>query len=403
MSSYFVGTNITVIVSTFNRALYLPVSLDSLLAQTVPPHQVIVVDDGSQDNTAAVLQRYVGRIEVIRQPSNQGKAAGLNVALPRVHGDMTWIFDDDDVALPNAIEVGLRAMEEEPSAAFCRTAFVEGAVGPGGKLEPGRLRPLSCSSNELFFSELLLACSSRLPGWLVRSDCYRAVGGFDPALIRSQDYDMMLRLSRRYPGTAVDKPTFIERIHEGDRGGASDRHKASDRYWRWLHYDQIIFRRLWRELDLSEYLPASALAGLDDQAAARRLRIRRLTVAARQALKDEVLADLEAVIRGMAGSAPMTGPERRDCGLAFRMPHSAAMLCQDKNFVQTVRTMCRGPVGADLRAEFARGLYHAVQEVLRDVDPLPVGQMTAAATSLLGWSGFSAMLKSKAGPNAQSS
>ena len=73
----------TVIVPTFNRAAFIGETLDSLLAQSWPPGQIVVVDDGSTDGTPAALDRFGDRIEVIRKP-NGGKATALNAALPLV-------------------------------------------------------------------------------------------------------------------------------------------------------------------------------------------------------------------------------------------------------------------------------------------------------------------------------
>src|SRR5688572_6812621 len=93
----------TVIVPTFNRAAFVGETLDSLLAQSWPPGQIVVVDDGSTDGTPSALDRFGDRIEVIRKP-NGGKATALNAALPLVRHGAVWIFDDDDIALPDGLE-----------------------------------------------------------------------------------------------------------------------------------------------------------------------------------------------------------------------------------------------------------------------------------------------------------
>jgi glycosyltransferase involved in cell wall biosynthesis len=107
----------TVIVPTFNRARFIGEALDSILGQTRRPDQVIVVNDGSTDGTLSVLDAYSSRIEVVSKP-NGGKAAAINTAMPLAGGDCVWIFDDDDVALPDALQRHLEALEEDVEADF---------------------------------------------------------------------------------------------------------------------------------------------------------------------------------------------------------------------------------------------------------------------------------------------
>ena len=97
-------TSVTVIIPTYNRAHLLRQALDSIFRQTLTPSQVIVTDDGSTDDTREALRGYYDRIEYLPQAHNRGKAAALNAALPRVRGELVWIFDDDDVALPHSLD-----------------------------------------------------------------------------------------------------------------------------------------------------------------------------------------------------------------------------------------------------------------------------------------------------------
>jgi len=97
------ASDVTAVIATCNRAHYLGEALDSVLRQTMPPAQVIVVNDGSTDATEAVLGRYGERIEVINQ-ENGGKSRALNRAMAKVRGEYLWIFDDDDIAVPQSLE-----------------------------------------------------------------------------------------------------------------------------------------------------------------------------------------------------------------------------------------------------------------------------------------------------------
>ena len=112
-----VPATITAIVPTYNRARYLATAIDSVLDQTLRPAEVLVVDDGSVDETREILKTYGARIQAIHK-TNGGKASALNLALKNARGEFIWIFDDDDVALPDALEKMFNALAEHPESAF---------------------------------------------------------------------------------------------------------------------------------------------------------------------------------------------------------------------------------------------------------------------------------------------
>ena len=116
---------VSIVIPAYNAGKYLRATLDSVLAQTYLPGQIIVVDDGSEDDTQAMLRGFGKRIEVIRQ-ENQGKSSAINCALPRVTGDYVWFFDDDDVALPDAIASRMEVLHAQPDLDFVATGHLCG-------------------------------------------------------------------------------------------------------------------------------------------------------------------------------------------------------------------------------------------------------------------------------------
>jgi glycosyltransferase involved in cell wall biosynthesis len=127
---------VSVIVPTFNRAHCIGECLESLLVQTVPPLEIVVIDDGSEDGTADVLARYGDRIRYVRK-ENGGKPRAVNLGLSLAQGALIWIFDDDDVALPDAIERRLEVLEAKPGIGFVYGQHFIGTNGPGWSHCPG--------------------------------------------------------------------------------------------------------------------------------------------------------------------------------------------------------------------------------------------------------------------------
>jgi len=195
---------ITVLIPTFNRAKYIERCLESIFAQTISPAQVIIVNDGSTDSTGAVLAPYMDAIDYF-ETDQLGKPGVLNEGLKHVKGDYLWIFDDDDVALPDAPERFVAPLETNPDLGFSFSTFHftvsnEDDAGLGEVWHTSTIPDL----DQRGFTVPLLE-SNFLGGaaLFARTACYDEVGPFNPRLLRSQDYEMAIRISRRFSGVRV--------------------------------------------------------------------------------------------------------------------------------------------------------------------------------------------------------
>ena len=305
-------STVTAVIATCNRDAYLGQALDSVLAQSAPAVQVIVVDDGSSDSTGAVLRRYGNRIEAIRQ-DNGGKSKALNRALPLVRGDYLWIFDDDDIALPHNIETHRVLLDERSDLGFVYSGCeVIRDAADGGYERHGRLA-LPIPDDDEIFPRLLEQNFIQQQGMLVRTTCYRDVGPFDEALDRSQDYEMNLRLARRFAGHGMDSASFLFREHAGHRGRPGATFAANQRSERWVAFSRRMLPRLHSELSLAEYLPRSlSLLPLDD-ARRRRALLQRACIMARCGLWLEALPDLEEALLAILPGGPLSPEEEGFC------------------------------------------------------------------------------------------
>lgn len=202
-------TSVGVVIPTYNSAPLVPEAVESALAQEPSPHQVVVVDDGSTDDTASVLRRYVDRVEYIRQP-NRGPSAARNAGLGRLRTDTVVFLDADDLLLAGALA--------------CRLALLEDGGGAWGHTEglvqdpSGARRPLSKvirvppgGVEGRIFGRLLCRNFITVNAVIIRREALREVGGFDEAIRGTEDWDLWLRLALRYPIRHSPEPTFVYR------------------------------------------------------------------------------------------------------------------------------------------------------------------------------------------------
>jgi glycosyltransferase involved in cell wall biosynthesis len=344
---------VTILVPTYNRAHFLAECLDSVLGQTIPPAQVIVINDGSTDSTREVLTPYMDRIEYIEK-ENGGKSAALNVGLGLVKGDYAWIVDDDNVAFPDAIERLVAPLEHDPEAGFSYSSYVIATTRQqDNRIEPQRNVEIPDYPREEVFIRLLEG--NFVPCPLVRTSCYREVGPYREDLVRSQDYEMALRLARRFRGTMVNGMAFYYRQHAGQRGTAAARFDVTENDLKWRENDQRIFRQLREELELSDYLPVTLRSQSLGAVEKRRAYLQRMSVMAARGMIKEMVEDLQHALSCPAADTQLS-PAERDMVL-----RSVGYLWQeDLSALRRELAAWRLPsshAGTEIKVEMARALY----------------------------------------------
>lgn len=285
-----------VIIPTYNRASLVTQALESILGQTRPADDIIVVNDGSTDGTEKALQRYAGRIRYVGQ-SNSGKAASLNRALSMLETDYVWIMDDDDVAACDALERHLAYLAAHPEADYTYSG-VWCFDGNGAPPPPERclLWQRHTIDHDIFFIRALESFPCNQQTMLVPLSCYRAVGPYDEKQTFGQDYEMILRLARHYRAGFIDKPTVFLRHHTGDRGPVQERHAEAERFEAWRPYERRTFLSLRNILPLAEYLPRTSQGEILGPLQLRRALLQRACIMARHGLFNEALTDLGAAV-----------------------------------------------------------------------------------------------------------
>ena len=253
------------------------------------------------------------------EQENGGKSRALNRAMPRVRGEYLWIFDDDDIALPDNVERHRAVLDVHPELGFVYSGCSVIRVHADGRVERrGRLQMPKSADDEIF-PRMLEQNFMQQQGMLVRTRCYAEVGPFDESLDRSQDYEMNLRLARRFPGRGLDRASFLFREHDGHRGRPGATFAADQRSLRWIAFSRTLLPRLHAELDLAEYLPRSPGAGRLDAPRRRRALLQRACVMARCALWEEALPDLEEALLHIMPGVSLSTVEQDLCQRALGM------------------------------------------------------------------------------------
>jgi hypothetical protein len=383
MTTATATARVSVLIATYNRGQMLEQSLQSVLDQTLAPHQVFVIDDGSTDDTAARVARFGEGVSYLRL-SNGGKARALNTAMPLVTGDFVWIFDDDDVALPTSIADRVAAFTPDTGVVFSKHYW--GTSGPDGHIERGELLEWPDVDPSSIALTLMRGCFTTLQGALVRTECYRRVGPFREELLRSQDYDMLIRLARCFTAALLPQPTFVFRRHDGQRGAPGSRHAAADREKIWARFDAIVGRRLRAESVLGEYLVPPVRGALTPQQE-RTATLNRLAVMAGKGLADAMVDDAIQFAACMQrdGTRKLSTRERTLLiGATQELYFLLNALEDPADFVERASLLNRSGSGRAVLRLFARGLLGVAWWGLRD-SPSRVRAVGLAAR-LLGWS-----------------
>ncbi len=212
---------ISVIIPTYNRGWILKEAIDSVLAQTFKDYELIVVDDGSDDNTAQILAGYGEKIRMIRQP-NRGVSAARNQGIISSSGRFIALLDSDDLWLPEKLDRQISFFRKNPDAMICQTQEIW--IRNGRRVNP---RKHHQKLSGMIFQSSLNLCLVSPSAVMLRRDLLDVVGFFDESLPACEDYDLWLRVSLKYPVYLIDEALIIK------RGGHDDqlsRNSMLDKY-----------------------------------------------------------------------------------------------------------------------------------------------------------------------------
>ncbi|HET9916689.1 MAG TPA: glycosyltransferase [Candidatus Binatia bacterium] len=214
---------VSIVIATYNRAKLLGATLDSIFAQKFSDFEVIVVDDGSTDETARLVGAYGPRVQYLYQ-QNQGPSAARNSGVRHAKADWISIQDSDDLCLPNHLEVLHGYVKSHPQVGmvFANGDYLGGPVHNRETIIPQsksrRLAGAPVRLEDLFDKSIV-----RLQAGLIAKKCYDEIGGHDERLRICMDLDLAFRLWACYPMAYLDQVVFSYRRHDGNISADQER------------------------------------------------------------------------------------------------------------------------------------------------------------------------------------
>jgi glycosyltransferase involved in cell wall biosynthesis len=209
---------VSVVIPAYNCSRYIGEALESIFAQDCPDTEIIVVNDGSTDDTGKVLSAFEPRIRVVEQ-ANAGAAAARNNAIREARGKYIAFLDADDLWLPGKLITQVRYLDNHPEVGLVYCGWLEWFPDDKGNFvkpvvpPPADLNETDPEFCGWLYNRLLFDCYVHTSTAVLRSEIVRAAGWFDLSLRRGQDYDYWFRVSRLAPIHKLRAVLSLYRIH----------------------------------------------------------------------------------------------------------------------------------------------------------------------------------------------
>ena len=202
---------VSVIIPTYNRGWIVKEAIDSVLEQDFHDYELIVVDDGSDDNTPAILKAYGKKITVLHQ-SNKGVSAARNLGIATASGRWVAFLDSDDLWLPRKLSTQVKFFKDNPDAVINQTQ--ERWIRNGVRVNPKKRHH---KFSGMIFEHSLALCLVSPSAVMIKKSLFSTVGIFNEHLPACEDYDLWLRISCRYPVHLIETSLIIKRGGHDDQ------------------------------------------------------------------------------------------------------------------------------------------------------------------------------------------
>ncbi len=209
---------VSVIIPTFNRAAMLREAIQSVLDQTYSDYEIIVVDDGSTDNTGEIateLSKLSANLRYVCQ-AHQGRSAARNHGIGLAQGRYIAFLDSDDRFLPRKLAIQVRCLDDQPEYGMVYSRVV--GIDEKGKTVPGSFLSKRGLSGRIY-PEMLFIRGTVIttPSTMVRSRILSEVSGFDEAMQVCEDLDLWRRIAKRYMVQEIKEPLSVVRYRKSEK------------------------------------------------------------------------------------------------------------------------------------------------------------------------------------------
>lgn len=214
---------VSVIIPTFNRARRVTRAIASVLYQGFKDYEIIVVDDGSRDDTAMALSQFARYVKVITHQKNQGVSAARNTAIRASKAPFVAFLDSDDYWMPGKLEAQLHFFQKNPQAQACQTQEIW--IRKGRRVNP---KTIHSKPDGDIFAPSLRRCLVSPSSVMLKRELLDEVGLFDEDLPACEDYDLWLRVGCRYPVYLIKEYLVVKEGGSNDQ--LSAKFKGMDRF-----------------------------------------------------------------------------------------------------------------------------------------------------------------------------
>ncbi len=214
--------NISVIIPTHNRAHSISRAIESVLQQSLPAAEIIIVDDGSSDNTAALIHGHFSDCRYLHQ-KNQGVSSARNRGIRAASGEWLAFLDSDDEWMPEKLAAQATALEHNPGMRLCHTEEIW--IRNGKRVNPMKKH---AKKGGWIFQHCLPLCAISPSSVILHRSLFQTIGLFDESLPACEDYDLWLRICAFYPTLFIKRPQIIK--YGGHEDQLSRQHWGMDRF-----------------------------------------------------------------------------------------------------------------------------------------------------------------------------
>lgn len=198
---------ISIVLPTYNQAHYLPLALDSIFDQTFKEFELIVVNDGSTDDTSRVLEEYRARFDFrVVEQENQGLPRALNAGFAQARGKYYTWTSSDNIMLPTMLEELYSALQGDPSVDVVYADWY--TIDEAGNTV-ARFQTIDFDRHLLLRQNFVHCC------FLFNRECMKKIGDYDPNFIYCEDWEFWIRVSQHFKMKRVPRALYKYRVHSG--------------------------------------------------------------------------------------------------------------------------------------------------------------------------------------------